>query len=127
MTDLNNQNVGNKMYNVQNNVFSNPKGSQSDSVPTEKLSEKEVDLDSLNRNPAATCGRSMLMGVNKKPDMSEAAIKKHIKTSLYDFAKFPKAVEICMLVYELMLEKGYSEEHASRASDLLFKDLTFNV
>ncbi len=124
MTDLNNQNVGNNMP-IQNNVFPNSKGSQEDLSADETVSsEKRVDLDSLNLNHAAACGRSMVMGINNKPvAMDEASIQKGIKTSLREFQKNPKAVEIAMQVYELMLNKGYSEEKASRASDLLYKEL----
>ena len=122
MTDLNNQNIGNNMP-IQNNVFSNPKGSQTDSI-TEDTVSKKVDLDSLNRDHAAACGRSMVGSINTKPAMDEATIQKNIRASLRNFKLNPKAAAVSMQVYDLMLNNGYDEEAASRASDILYKDLT---
>ena len=123
MTDLNNQNVGNNMP-IQNNVFANPKGSQVDLSTEDVLStDKKVDLDSLNLNHAAACGRSMVNGINKAPAMDEATIQKNIRTSLRNFKLNTKAAAISMQVYDLMLNNGYCEEDASRASDILYNDL----
>ena len=124
MTDLNNQNVGNNMP-IQNNVFANPKGSQVDSLTEDKTAvDKKIDLDSLNLDHAAACGRSMVNGINAKPAMDEATIQKNIKASLRYFKLNPKAAKIAMQLYDLMLNNNYSEEDASRASDMLYKDLT---
>lgn len=123
MTDLNNQNVGNNMP-IQSSVFPNPKGAQSDLMSADNISDKKVGLDSLNLDHAAACGRSMVNGINKSPAMDEATIQKNIRASLRNLKLNPKAAVISMQVYDLMINNGYSEEDASRASDMLYNDLT---
>lgn len=112
MTDINNSVSTNKLGEMQNINFAGNKVEQNlgQSIP-----EKEINLDSLDKNQAALAGRSMVTkkAKNDIPHF-DGRIVANVKADLEKLNENPNLIAKSNAVREMALSKGYSLEQAEK-------------
>ena len=120
MTDINNNMGMDKIGKIQNIGF---EGKKSASVSESGTQSKVVE--NLDNDHAAMVGRSMIKKISKSSIQKnfDKALVESIKSSLKELNSNPKAVKDAILIAQLAMKRGASED---QATDLALEFIEFH-